>query len=69
MTISPVTFVAAPPIKAVERVERITRRPKHQAKRGGSAAFDAQPLQPALSADSLASVETRDALIGIRLGG
>ena len=70
MTISPITFVTASPIKAVERVQRVTRRPRHQTKLDGDEPSDApEPLQPALSAEELASVETRDALLGIKLGG
>jgi hypothetical protein len=70
MTISPVTFVTAPPIRAVEKVQRVTRRPRSPSKREeAEAADELEPLQPSHSAEEMVSDGTRDALLGMKLGG
>jgi hypothetical protein len=72
MTISPVTFVASAPIKAIERVERVKRRAKSQVTReveGAEADFASEPMFAAVSPEELATDSTRDALLNIRLGG
>jgi hypothetical protein len=72
MTISPVTFLTAPPIDPVRRLEGVRRRPKNPSRRAASAdsgELGQQPMQAVQTADDLVSDETRDVLIGMRLGG
>jgi len=72
MTISPVTFVASAPIKAVDRVGRVKRRAKSASdneRQDGASVPAAEPMHAAASAEDLASDNTRDALLNIRLGG
>ncbi len=70
--IDPVSFATAPAVTAVQKVERVRRRPGRSARRAG--APDEQgaqtfPIQAALTAEELASDETRVALMTMRLGG
>ena len=72
MTISPVTFINAAPVSAIEKVERINRRPNSAKKReSGSLASEAseEATYAATSPQEFASDETRTALLNIRLGG
>jgi hypothetical protein len=72
MTISPVTFVASAPIVAVQKVERVKRRPKSAADdevESVSSESSPEPMYAASSAEEFASDATRDALLNIRLGG
>jgi len=72
MTISPVTFVASAPIVAVQKVERVKRRPKSAVDSEIEAVASdsgAAPMYAASSAEDFASDATRDALLNIRLGG
>ncbi len=72
MTISPVTFVNAPPIVEVRKVERVKRRP-HSANKSESESSAPEstraPTYAATSPEEFASDETRAALLNIRLGG
>ncbi len=72
MSISPVTFVAAAPIRAIERVERVKRRAKSaldDEEQGVAADTLRAPTFAAASAEQLASDATREGLLSIRLGG
>ncbi len=72
MTISPVTFAFAPPVAPVERTGRVRRRPQSPIRRRWTdrvCARSYEPMQAAQSAEERVSDATRDALIGMRLGG
>jgi hypothetical protein len=72
MTISPVSFVASPPIRAIERVERVKRRAKSKWDDEETEILSesrAEPMFAASSPEEVASDATRDGLLKIRLGG
>ncbi len=72
MTISPVTFVNAPPIVAIRKVERVKRRPNSMNESGSESSAPEVPGErtyAATSPEEFASDETRAALLNIRLGG
>jgi len=72
MTISPVTLITSAPVRAIERVERVKRRARSKLdSEEAVGAVDAapEPMFAAVSAEELASDNTRDALLNIRLGG
>jgi hypothetical protein len=72
MTISPVTIVAAAPIKAIDRVQSVKRRVKSALdddERDNAREPASQRMFAAASPEELASDSTRDGLLNIRLGG
>jgi len=72
MTISPIGFVTAAPIAAIQRVDRVKRRPKSSTKdeeQSAGSESSSQPMYAATTPEEIASDETRNALLNIRLGG
>jgi len=71
MTIAPVNFITAEPIRAVDPAERVKRRRADETKSGGSGrgGLWLEPIRAALQPEEMASDATQAALQSIRLGG
>lgn len=73
MAISPLSFALAAPVPGVERLERVKRRNKAEAKMAASdvdgSSLPRSYTRAPLSPEELASDATQEALQNIRLGG
>ncbi len=71
MTIAPVNFLTASPVRAADPAERVKRRRTDETKSAGSGHGGVwlEPMPAALEPEEMASDATREALQSIRLGG